>query len=191
MTNPGQKYARQIRQTLPGDTQGNAITVDLYDILNTWPVSAALQHAVKKLLMPGSRGHKDREADLREAIYSIERELQSMAATPDDPPPAPNSPPFQGEVKGFADVELTGCVEVSGIAWLIHSGDDYCEYRATGNGWNAKIVYNTIGNTLCLWRAYVSWGIGHVRPAVDRSFAGHPAGLRDAQDWVARQVNHE
>jgi hypothetical protein len=187
MTNPGQKYARQIRQTLPGDTQGNAITVDLYDILNTWPVSAALQHAVKKLLMPGSRGHKDREADLREAIYSIERELQSMAATPDNLPPAPNSPPFEGEVKPVAEPEFAGFEEFAGVAWAIHSADGYRQYTATGDGWHARIVNNS---TLCLWVAYVYW-TGQARPSVDRSFPLSHVGRADAAEWVAREVYRE
>jgi hypothetical protein len=178
MSNPGAKYARQIRQTLPGDTQGNAITIDLYDILSVWPVSAALQHAVKKLLMPGERGHKSREKDLREAIHSIERELQAMAATPDDPPPAPNSPPFEGEVQGIVPYSVLG------ILWQFDSGGSAISYVASGDGWQARIIHN---DQLCILVAYL-YHTGTAEAVDDRTFPASRVGLRDAQEWVARRV---
>jgi hypothetical protein len=179
MSNPGQKYARQIRQTLPGDTQGNAITIDLYDILSVWPVSAALQHAVKKLLMPGERGHKSREKDLREAIYSIERELQAMAATPDDPPAAPNSPPFEGEAQSLESDR------VFGILWQLDSGGSAISYIASGEGWQARIIHN---DQLCVWVAYL-YHTGTAEAVDDRTFPASRVGLRDAQEWVASEVS--
>ena len=36
----------------------------------------ATQHAIKKLLQPGERGHKDKLTDLREALASVERAIQ-------------------------------------------------------------------------------------------------------------------
>ena len=39
----------------------------------------ATQHAIKKLLQPGDRGHKDKLTDLREALASIERAIQMAA----------------------------------------------------------------------------------------------------------------
>jgi hypothetical protein len=52
-------------------------TVDLYDIAEAYGVeSHRLFHAIKKLMLAGKRGHKDRETDLREAIVSIQSELE-------------------------------------------------------------------------------------------------------------------
>jgi len=56
------------------------ISVDVYDILAAWNVTnPATQHAIKKLLMPGTRGHKSTEQDLREARDSIERAIELEA----------------------------------------------------------------------------------------------------------------
>ena len=61
------KYQRQVPST----------TIDIYDILKAWCVSCpATQHAIKKLLQPGERGHKDKLTDLREALSSVERAIQ-------------------------------------------------------------------------------------------------------------------
>ena len=67
--NPPSRYHRTI----------NGVTLDLYDIAGAWDIdSHRIFHAVKKLIMAGRRGHKDREQDLREAIVSIESELRKM-----------------------------------------------------------------------------------------------------------------
>lgn len=51
--------------------------VDVYAVLNAFEVACpATQHAVKKLLQPGNRGHKDRMTDLQEALQSIERAIE-------------------------------------------------------------------------------------------------------------------
>ena len=61
------KYQRQV----PGTT------IDIYDVLKAWGVTCpATQHAIKKLLQPGERGHKDKLTDLREALASVERAIQ-------------------------------------------------------------------------------------------------------------------
>ena len=61
------KYQRQVPST----------TIDIYDILNAYQVTCpATQHAIKKLLQPGERGHKDKLTDLREALASVERAIQ-------------------------------------------------------------------------------------------------------------------
>lgn len=60
-----------MREIKPG------VNVDVYDVLNAFKTgSAAIDHAVKKLLAPGQRGVKPRGQDLREAIASIERAIQ-------------------------------------------------------------------------------------------------------------------
>lgn len=61
------KYLRQIK----------GVPVDVYDVLQAFGVmNPAVQHAVKKLLMPGTRGHKDMITDLREAQSSIIRAIE-------------------------------------------------------------------------------------------------------------------
>lgn len=53
-----------------------AETVDVYDVLAAFDVTCpATQHAVKKLLMAGRRGHKDALQDLQEAQQSVARAI--------------------------------------------------------------------------------------------------------------------
>jgi hypothetical protein len=50
------------------------VIIDVYDVLDAFNVSnPATAHAIKKLLCTGSRGLKDWETDLQEAIDSLER----------------------------------------------------------------------------------------------------------------------
>lgn len=61
------KYARTI----------HGVEVDVYDVLVAWNVTCpATQHAIKKLLMPGQRGNKDKIQDLQEAKQAIERAIE-------------------------------------------------------------------------------------------------------------------
>lgn len=63
----GEKYRRQIK----------GVTVDIYDFLDAFGVTcSASQHAIKKLMMPGARGAKDRLKDLREADVSVLRAIE-------------------------------------------------------------------------------------------------------------------
>lgn len=58
---------------------GSKCAVDVYRILDAFKTdSPALDHAIKKILCPGTRHQKDREQDLKEAIASIEAELLLM-----------------------------------------------------------------------------------------------------------------
>lgn len=62
------KYHREIK---PG------VWVDVYSVLVAFGVTnPADAHAIKKLLMPGMRGHKDGVQDRREAIASIQRAIE-------------------------------------------------------------------------------------------------------------------
>ena len=62
----GTKYHKQV----PG------VVIDVYDVLIAFDVTnPAIQHAVKKLLMPGLRGSKDKLKDLREAENSVKRAI--------------------------------------------------------------------------------------------------------------------
>ncbi len=54
-----------------------AVTMDIYDVLKAYGVTCqATGHAIKKLLMPGQRGHKSKQQDLEEAITSIVRAIE-------------------------------------------------------------------------------------------------------------------
>ena len=51
-------------------------SIDVYDVLNAFGVTCpAAQHAIKKLLMPGKRGHKSELGDLIEARTSVDRAI--------------------------------------------------------------------------------------------------------------------
>jgi hypothetical protein len=64
--------------------------VDVYRVLELFDVSnPAIQHAVKKLLVAGGRGHKDLEKDVREAIVSLTRWVEMR----------------EEEKKGLSDIE--------------------------------------------------------------------------------------
>lgn len=49
-------------------------TIDIYRVLQLWNVTdPCIQHAVKKLLVAGGRGHKGMTKDVHEAIVSLQR----------------------------------------------------------------------------------------------------------------------
>lgn len=57
-------------------------TIDVYAVCKIFDVqdtSGCLQHAIKKLLVTGQRGHKDRQTDIQNAIDTLTRliELES------------------------------------------------------------------------------------------------------------------
>lgn len=55
------------------------VEIDVYDILHGFEVkSHAIGHAIKKLLMPGQRGSKGYEQDLKEAIQAIQRAIDDV-----------------------------------------------------------------------------------------------------------------
>ena len=60
-------------------------TIDVYAVCKIFDVqdtSGCLQHAIKKLLVTGQRGYKDRQTDIQNAIDTLNRllELESEAA---------------------------------------------------------------------------------------------------------------
>lgn len=66
------KYTRTLH-TL----DGRKVPVDVYCVLATFPTgSAAIDHAIKKLLAPGARGVKSRLQDIREAHASLGRAIE-------------------------------------------------------------------------------------------------------------------
>lgn len=63
----GSKYSRPCK----------GVNIDVYDVLQAFAVTnPATQHAIKKLLCAGLRGHKDKMQDLTEALKSIERAIE-------------------------------------------------------------------------------------------------------------------
>jgi hypothetical protein len=73
-TNKVNKYKRHIRGKTSEGNNSDSITIDVYDVLKAFNVTCpATQHAIKKMLMAGERGHKDKQTDLEEAIQSLQR----------------------------------------------------------------------------------------------------------------------
>jgi hypothetical protein len=69
------KYERELT-----DRFSNTCIIDVYDVLVAFNVTCpAIQHAVKKLLCTGIRGHKDSAQDLIEAKESIARAIELAA----------------------------------------------------------------------------------------------------------------
>ncbi len=65
---PSSKYRREIKK---------GVYVDVYDVLVAFDVTCpAMQHAIKKCLAAGKRGHKGTIQDKREAIDSIKRSIE-------------------------------------------------------------------------------------------------------------------
>lgn len=63
------KYNREII-----GIDGTVTTVDVYRVLDAFGVSdPATQHAVKKMLCMGLRGHKDYLTDLNDSIDSLQK----------------------------------------------------------------------------------------------------------------------
>jgi len=49
-------------------------SIDVYRVIDLWNVTdPCIQHAIKKLLVAGGRGHKDMTKDVHEAIVSLQR----------------------------------------------------------------------------------------------------------------------
>jgi len=59
------KYSKEFR---------NGMRYDVYDVLHAFNVTnPAIQHALKKMLCAGTRGYKDFQQDLEEAIEALEK----------------------------------------------------------------------------------------------------------------------
>lgn len=77
------KYMRKIKTFESHDINGSPIEidvwVDVYDVIKAFNVtSGPMQHALKKVLCAGERGHKDLLEDLNDIIVSIEREIEMV-----------------------------------------------------------------------------------------------------------------
>ena len=68
---PKNKYSREIK---PG------VWVDVYDVLRAFPTGcSAMDHAAKKVLAAGKRGHKDTITDKKDIIASVKRSMEQDA----------------------------------------------------------------------------------------------------------------
>jgi len=76
ITDRGERYRRRIYQSIDGPDKGKSIIVDLADVFDAFDVPYMLGQAVKKSVLPGERGSKDRLKDLREAAWHITRQIQ-------------------------------------------------------------------------------------------------------------------
>lgn len=77
------KYMRKIKSFESHDINGSPIEidvwVDVYDVIKAFNVtSGPMQHALKKVLCAGERGHKDLLEDLNDIIASVEREIEMV-----------------------------------------------------------------------------------------------------------------
>lgn len=77
------KYMRKIKSFESHDINGSPIEidvwVDVYDVIKAFNVtSGPMQHALKKVLCAGERGHKDLLEDLNNIIASVEREIEMV-----------------------------------------------------------------------------------------------------------------
>lgn len=85
ITDRGERYRRTIVESLPGPSEGKAITVDIADICEAFQLPYMLAQAAKKIMLPGERGSKDRLKDLREAAWHINRQIQIEEAKNNGP----------------------------------------------------------------------------------------------------------
>lgn len=72
-------YPHYYKEVIPG------VWIDVYQVLRAFDTGdPALDHAIKKLLVPGKRGEKTSIKDRKEAIISITRsiELDELWGTP-------------------------------------------------------------------------------------------------------------
>lgn len=77
------KYMRKIKTFESHDINGSPteidVWVDVYDVIKAFNVtSGPMQHALKKVLCAGERGHKDLLEDLNDIIASVEREIEMV-----------------------------------------------------------------------------------------------------------------
>lgn len=74
-TKSNPKYDRKIY----GKYNTGSCTVDVYDVLDAFDVtSPQLQHAAKKILACGLRGHKDTREDLVDILHSVESAIAAF-----------------------------------------------------------------------------------------------------------------
>ena len=116
------------------DCKGRSI--DVYDVLNAFGVTCpAAQHAIKKLLMPGKRGHKSELGDLLEARASVDRaidlahERKHIVAA-------------EAERKAFDDAKAKQLDAIFSQGTALTMG--ICDYALTDRELRDEIIRNTV-----------------------------------------------
>lgn len=162
----------------------NLNVIDVYKVCELFGVedpSGALQHAIKKLLVPGKRGVKDRKQDIKEAIDTLNRYMKSdsewLGRLPQVAPPAMPQPPIQ------SSVALPKFI----ISNLVESLRQMVEETATCCGSVAdKQKFDTIIDAL-------SRGIGSIKTIHkkgDRTYLIDANGINHIDDYTkARKIN--
>jgi len=105
---------------------GNVFYADVYSVLVAFGVKCpAIQHAVKKLLMPGQRGLKSEVSDLYEANKSVVRavdmayaRLRDSDGTSDEAEPEPMAEPEPEPKPKPKLVTWRRCVPVQISRWI-------------------------------------------------------------------------
>lgn len=78
----GEKYLKEVFPSITTYLNENAINgvdrieckIDVYDVIDAFNVTdGALQHALKKILALGNRGHKDEAQDRKDILESVVR----------------------------------------------------------------------------------------------------------------------
>ena len=166
------KYTREITQTLADEDQGYSISVDVYDVLRAFNVTdPAIQHAIKKLLCTGIRGHKDSRQDLEEAIQSIERALdvvkveEKLAAIADESQPVTSDNPQESPACSF---------KVGDVIWHREDvrGRSEIKWRVTGFTANSVQV---VSDDVYRSPSHIERQVWHRYTKVDQAAIDKPA----------------
>jgi hypothetical protein len=71
---------RTTKKTWIKKTQHTRLYIDVYRIIDLYELhDPCFQHALKKILVPGARGHKDLTKDINDIIDTMQRKLEMMA----------------------------------------------------------------------------------------------------------------
>jgi len=73
------KRNKYMREILPG------VWIDVYDVIEAFQVNdGGMQHALKKILACGQRGHKDEATDRKDILASIKRSNEIFNRRPEE-----------------------------------------------------------------------------------------------------------
>lgn len=73
----GNKYVRKIRSCITRKVIGE---VDVYSVIDAYPMPMARSHAAKKILCAGLRDKGSAAQDIREAIDALKEDLKQLEA---------------------------------------------------------------------------------------------------------------
>ncbi len=114
------KYQRVITPSLLRDGERQPeVVVDVYDVCDAFPLEksmSAIDHARKKLLAMGLRGHKDFKQDLVDVRDSINRAIEQLERdeTSDEPATSTGMVCYNAECHNYRESSLQNCSAKSG-----------------------------------------------------------------------------